>query len=118
MRTLHVLLLLILSYCWQPAQAFAIVQTAQTTLTTKQQTATTATVKPNRIQQKFQKWSKQQRGSGFFDMSGNMKWLWWGIGFLILAWLAGKVVAIAATVLWIVAVICLVMWVLKTFNIM
>jgi Flp pilus assembly protein TadB len=121
MRTLQVLLFLILSIFWQPSAAFATVQTVQPTAAITQQATPTTTLKQNRTEKKIKQFFAKKRGSGF-DMGGDSKWLWWGIGFLLIAWLINSLgvslLSLVAGVLGIVAVVCLVMWVLKFFNIM
>jgi Flp pilus assembly protein TadB len=116
MRTLHVLLFFILSIFWQPSAAFATVQTVQTTVTATTQQATPKTMlKQSRLQKKIQQWSAY-RGSRF-DMSDHMMWLYYGLGFLVVAWLISRIgvslLSLIAGIIGIVAIVCLVVWVLK-----
>ena len=119
MRTLQMLLFCILSIFWQPSEVLATVQTVQPTTTIASQTAPTTTLKQNRTEKKFKKFSSKNRGGVDF---GDTKLLWYALIFLVAAWLlskiAGSLIGIIATVLGIVAVVCLVLWVLRAFNIL
>jgi Flp pilus assembly protein TadB len=115
MRTLQILLLFVLSILWEPSVAFATVQTVQPTTATAQQASPATPQKQTRFEKKVQKFAKYRSAGRGFNGDAS-QWLWYALGFVLISVIVGLLSSALAYLFWVVAVVCLVVWVLKFFG--